>query len=54
MAMQQLPRHQISSESNFEQTNGYYVSVGYKDPLGKEYKMLICLFFEEVLHTSAS
>ena len=37
MAMQQLPRHQISSESNFEQSNGYFVSIGYKVPLGKKY-----------------
>ena len=45
MAMQQLPRHQISSESNFEQSNGYFVSVGYKDPLGKKYSSLYpCLF----------
>ena len=45
MAMQQLPRHQISSESNFEQSNGYFVSVGYKDPLGKKYNSLYaCLF----------
>ena len=32
--MQQLLRHQIS---NFQQLNGYFVSVGYKVPLGKKY-----------------
>ena len=34
MAMQQLLRHLIS---NFQQSNGYFVSVGYKVPLGKKY-----------------
>ena len=42
MAMQQLLRHQIS---NFQQSNGYFVSVGYKDRLGKKYNSLYaCLF----------
>ena len=34
MAMHQLLQHQIS---NFQQSNGYFVSVGYKVPLGKKY-----------------
>ena len=37
MAMQQLLRHQIS---NFQQSNEYFVSVGYKVPLGKKYYSL--------------
>ena len=42
MAMQQLLRHQ---NSNFQQSNRYFVFVGYKDPLGKKYNNLYaCLF----------